>query len=99
MKNLIRYVGQLAATFNPPQAESKLQRYTLRSFHSFRTRIAQTFSEVSIILKTMRVSIPKEIKMGERRVAAIPDSVNRMVKKGIEVSVESGAGEGALFTE
>ena len=99
MKNLIRYVGQLAATFNPPQAESKLQRYTLRSFHSFRTRIAQTFSEVSIILKTMRVSIPKEIKMGERRVAAIPDSVNRMVKKGIEVSVESGAGEGALFTD
>ncbi len=47
----------------------------------------------------MKVSIPKEILPGERRVAAIPDSVKKMTKKGIAVCMESGAGEGALFSD
>ncbi len=47
----------------------------------------------------MKVSVPKEIVEGERRVAVVPDSVRRMTKNGIEVAVESGAGEGATFSD
>jgi NAD(P) transhydrogenase subunit alpha len=47
----------------------------------------------------MKVAVPKEIKTGERRVALIPESVKRMVGKGVEVTVESGAGEESLFPD
>jgi NAD(P) transhydrogenase subunit alpha len=45
----------------------------------------------------MRVAIPREIEMSERRVAAIPETVEKMVKDGLEVYVEVGAGERAYF--
>src|ERR1700675_1451738 len=45
----------------------------------------------------MKITVPKEIELGERRVAIVPETVKRLIKKGIEVSVESGAGEGAGF--
>lgn len=41
----------------------------------------------------MRVAVPKEIRPGERRVAAVPESVARLRKAGLDVVVESGAGE------
>ena len=47
----------------------------------------------------MRVAVPREIEPGEERVAIVPETVKRLVKKGIEVSVESGAGEGARFPD
>ena len=47
----------------------------------------------------MKVSIPKEIQPGERRVALVPASVKRMTGKGVEVVVEAGAGERALFPD
>ncbi len=47
----------------------------------------------------MKVSIPKEIQPGERRVALVPASVKRMTGKGVEVVVEAGAGECALFPD
>jgi NAD(P) transhydrogenase subunit alpha len=47
----------------------------------------------------MKVSVPKEILAGERRVALTPDSVKRLVKSGFEVYVESGAGVGAVFSD
>ena len=40
----------------------------------------------------MRIGIPKEVLNGERRVAATPDTVKKMIKMGFEVSVEAGAG-------
>jgi H+-translocating NAD(P) transhydrogenase subunit alpha len=43
----------------------------------------------------MKVAVVKERRTHERRVAASPDSVKRMVGMGIEVAVEGGAGEGA----
>ncbi|MBF2026095.1 MAG: Re/Si-specific NAD(P)(+) transhydrogenase subunit alpha [Oscillatoriales cyanobacterium C42_A2020_001] len=46
----------------------------------------------------MRIAIAKEIEVGERRVALIPDTVGRLVKQGFEVWVESGAGEAAYFS-
>ena len=43
----------------------------------------------------MRVGVPKESREGERRVALIPDVVQSLTGGGIEVAVESGAGESA----
>jgi NAD(P) transhydrogenase subunit alpha len=47
----------------------------------------------------MRIAIAKEIEVGERRVALIPDTVSRLVKQGFEVWVEAGAGEQASFSD
>lgn len=41
----------------------------------------------------MKVGIPKEIAAGERRVAATPGTVAKISKLGLEVVVQSGAGE------
>ena len=43
--------------------------------------------------------IPKEIMPGEKRVAAIPDTVGEMTARGAKVLVERGAGEGACFPD
>ena len=47
----------------------------------------------------MIVAIPKEIIPDENRVAAIPATVKDLVKKGMEVIVEAGAGEKAFFSD
>jgi H+-translocating NAD(P) transhydrogenase subunit alpha len=47
----------------------------------------------------MKVAIVKERRAFERRVAASPDTVKRMVGMGLEVVAERGAGEGACFTD
>jgi len=40
----------------------------------------------------MRIGVAREATAGERRVALAPDSVGRLVKSGVEVAVERGAG-------
>lgn len=40
----------------------------------------------------MKIGIPKEGMSGEQRVAAVPETVAKMVKAGMEVIVETGAG-------
>ncbi len=45
----------------------------------------------------MKIAIPREIEMSEHRVAAIPETVEKMVKEGLTVFVEAGAGERAYF--
>lgn len=47
----------------------------------------------------MKIAVAKEVEVGERRVAIVPDTVARMVKQGLEVLVEAGAGEGACFSD
>jgi len=47
----------------------------------------------------MKIAVAKEIEVGERRVALVPDIVARMVKQGLEVQVEAGAGERAFFSD
>jgi len=42
--------------------------------------------------------VPKEIMAGERRVAAIPETVKKMVSNGAKVLVERGAGLGSFFS-
>lgn len=47
----------------------------------------------------MKIAVAREVEVGERRVALIPDTVARLVKQGVEVLVESGAGELAYFSD
>ncbi|GAA0577239.1 Re/Si-specific NAD(P)(+) transhydrogenase subunit alpha [Rhizomicrobium electricum] len=44
-----------------------------------------------------RIGIPKETFTGEKRVAISPDVVEKLIKLGFAVQVETGAGEGASF--
>lgn len=45
------------------------------------------------------VGVPKEIKTLEHRVALTPDGVRELERHGIDVCVETGAGEGASITD
>ena len=47
----------------------------------------------------MKIAVAKEFEVGERRVALVPDTVARLVKQGLEVWVEAGAGEGSFFSD
>lgn len=47
----------------------------------------------------MKIGIPKEIVPHERRVALVPETVARLVKSGIEVQLEAGAGVGASYPD
>ncbi len=42
----------------------------------------------------MFIGIPRETLPGERRVAALPDTVQSMVQSGFTIGVEAGAGRG-----
>ena len=45
------------------------------------------------------VGVPKEIKTAEHRVAMTPDGVRELERHGIDVFVETGAGDGASITD
>ncbi len=45
------------------------------------------------------IFFPKEFPAGERRVAATPDTVKRLVKEGHSVTIEQGAGAGAFYPD
>ena len=45
----------------------------------------------------MKVAVPRERVAGERRVALTPEAAAALVKSGLEVVVEHGAGDGAAF--
>jgi len=47
----------------------------------------------------MKIAVLKETIAGEKRVAIIPDSLKRLTKHGIQVLVQSGAGDAAGFTD
>jgi len=48
---------------------------------------------------TIKISVPKEVREGEQRVALVPDIVNRLAKKDILVTLEAGAGELAGYSD
>jgi NAD(P) transhydrogenase subunit alpha len=45
------------------------------------------------------IGIPRETAAGEKRVATVPDVVEKLIKLGFKVAVESGAGEAANFSD
>jgi NAD(P) transhydrogenase subunit alpha len=47
----------------------------------------------------LQIGVPKETAAGEKRVATVPDVVEKLVKLGFTVAVESGAGDAANFAD
>lgn len=47
----------------------------------------------------MKISIPGERRAHERRVAATPETVKKFIAMGMEVAVQSGAGEASRITD
>ena len=46
---------------------------------------------------SLMIGVPREIFPGEKRVATVPEVVEKLIKLGFRVSVESGAGDAANF--
>ena len=49
--------------------------------------------------RRMKAAVVKETSPGERRVALVPDAVAKLAPAGIDVLVESGAGDGAWLSD
>ena len=47
----------------------------------------------------MLIGVPREIAAGEKRVATVPDVVEKLAKLGFTVAVQSGAGDAANFAD
>lgn len=47
----------------------------------------------------MRIGVPAETAPGERRVALVPDGVQRLTRAGVTVAVQRGAGRAAGFAD
>ena len=45
------------------------------------------------------IGVPRETAAGEKRVATVPEVVEKLVKLGFKVAVESGAGDAANFSD
>ena len=45
--------------------------------------------------QAQRIGVPREVYPGEKRVATVPDVVEKLVKLGFQVAVEAGAGDAA----
>ena len=47
----------------------------------------------------LMIGIPRETAAGEKRVATVPEVVEKLIKLGFKVAVESGAGDAANFSD
>mgnify|MGYP003972681589 CR=1 FL=1 len=47
----------------------------------------------------MKVGVPKERREGESRVAVSPATIKKLIELGFDVTVETGAGEDASFSD
>ena len=47
----------------------------------------------------MIIGIPKEVFLGERRVSLVPNSVGQLVKSGLDVIVQSKAGNESMISD
>ncbi|HEU4400742.1 MAG TPA: NAD(P)(+) transhydrogenase (Re/Si-specific) subunit alpha, partial [Candidatus Polarisedimenticolia bacterium] len=47
----------------------------------------------------MKIVVPRETRPGERRVALVPDTCKKLAQAGYAISIESGAGEAAFYTD
>src|SRR5437868_1494862 len=45
------------------------------------------------------IGVPRETAAGEKRVATVPEVVEKLVKLGFRVAVQSGAGDAANFAD
>ena len=47
----------------------------------------------------MKIGIPKEVHVGEKRVATTPDVAKQLIKLGFEIAIEAGAGSAAHYSD
>ena len=47
----------------------------------------------------LMIGVPREVFPGEKRVATVPEVVEKLIKLGFSVAVESGAGDAANFSD
>ncbi len=59
----------------------------------------ETVTEPGRAPQRLKLGVPKEIHIGERRVAVVPRMAAKLGKLGFDVIVESGAGTEAAFTD
>src|SRR5665647_435859 len=57
------------------------------------------FPPAEIPKTAQRIGVPREIFPGEKRVATVPEVVEKLIKLGFKVAVESGAGDFANFSD
>ena len=48
---------------------------------------------------SLTIGVPREVFAGEKRVATVPDVVEKLIKLGFKLAVESGAGDLANFSD
>ena len=48
---------------------------------------------------SLLIGVPREVFAGEKRVATVPEVVQKLIKLGFRVSVETGAGDAANFSD
>lgn len=68
---------------------------------AMQTALTPKESPLALKKKGRKVSIglPKEFSADENRIVLTPDAVGVLVRNGIEVTIEAGAGNGANFTD
>ncbi len=60
---------------------------------------ASNFPPCEAARKSQRIGVPREVFPGEKRVATVPEVVEKLIKLGFAVSVESGAGDASNFSD
>jgi NAD(P) transhydrogenase subunit alpha len=64
------------------------------------TKLRSRFMETGVSAGTaQRIGVPREIFPLEKRVATVPDVVEKLIKLGFKVAIESGAGDAANFSD
>ena len=48
---------------------------------------------------SLQIGVPREVFPGEKRVATVPEVVEKLIKQGFRVAVEAGAGDAANFAD
>jgi H+-translocating NAD(P) transhydrogenase subunit alpha len=64
-----------------------------------RKSISRSFFSKKGEQMALMIGVPREVYPGEKRVATVPDVVEKLIKLGFAVAVESGAGDAANFSD
>ena len=48
---------------------------------------------------SLTIGVPREVFPGEKRVATVPEVVEKLIKQGFRVAVEAGAGDASQISD
>lgn len=79
----------------------KSQAGAYPSRYERRVLMAQDVPQTGEVAGSSRlvIGVPKEVAPGEERVSLIPDTVTKLLTSGVEILVETGAGEGSFISD